>query len=211
VTIDRSILGTIAVMTATGENEPLRIELRDSILDARVDTEGAVIGSDNGYAYATVSFIRCTVIGMVRTHAIELAENSIFTGVVRVARSQLGCMRFCYVIPPPDSRTPRRYHCEPETAITKARAHGGAADEVNERISDVRLRVQPRFTSARYGTPAYGQLAFDAPPEISRGADDESEMGAFHDLFLPQRAAALRARVDDYTPAVMETAIIYAT
>ena len=43
---------------------------------------------------------------------IELAENSIFMGLVRVARRQIGCMRFCYVTP--GSRTPRRYHCQPD-------------------------------------------------------------------------------------------------
>jgi hypothetical protein len=35
-------------------------------------------------------------------------------------------------------------------------------------------------------------------------------MGAFHDLFEPQRIANLRARLDEYTPAGMETGIIYA-
>jgi hypothetical protein len=36
-------------------------------------------------------------------------------------------------------------------------------------------------------------------------------MGAFHDLYQPQRAANLRARLDDYTPAGMDAGIIYAT
>jgi hypothetical protein len=36
-------------------------------------------------------------------------------------------------------------------------------------------------------------------------------MGAFHDLFGPQRAANLRARLAEYTPAGMEAGIFYAT
>jgi hypothetical protein len=36
-------------------------------------------------------------------------------------------------------------------------------------------------------------------------------MGVFHDLYQPQRAANLRARLDDYTPAGMDAGIIYAT
>jgi hypothetical protein len=71
-------------------------------------------------------------------------------------------------------------------------------------------RVRPRFSSVRYGTPTYCQLALDCAEEIARGADDESEMGAFHDLFQPQRTANLRARLDEYTPAGMEAGILFA-
>jgi len=63
----------------------------------------------------------------------------------------------------------------------------------------------------RYGSPVYCQLGFSCPEEITRGADDESEMGVFHDLFQPQRAINLRARLDEFTPAGMETGIIYIT
>ena len=73
-----------------------------------------------------------------------------------------------------------------------------------------RVRVRPRFTSTRYGHPAYCQLACDCAEEIKRGADDESEMGAFHDLYQPQREANLRARLDEYTPAGMEAGILFA-
>jgi hypothetical protein len=54
-------------------------------------------------------------------------------------------------------------------------------------------------------------LAATCAEEITRGADDESEMGVFHDLHQPQRAANLRARLDEYTPAGMEACIIYAS
>jgi hypothetical protein len=71
-------------------------------------------------------------------------------------------------------------------------------------------RVRPIFNSLRYGTPAYCQLADRCAEEITRGADDESEMGVFHDLFQPQRAANLRARLDEFTPAGMDAGIVYA-
>jgi hypothetical protein len=76
-------------------------------------------------------------------------------------------------------------------------------------VRRVRERVQPRFNSVRYGTPTYTQLAHYCPDEITRGADDESEMGAFHDLFQPQRAANLDARLDEFVPAGMDVGIIY--
>jgi hypothetical protein len=36
-------------------------------------------------------------------------------------------------------------------------------------------------------------------------------MGVFHDLFEPQRAEGLRARLDDYTPAGMDVGLFFAT
>jgi hypothetical protein len=71
--------------------------------------------------------------------------------------------------------------------------------------------VDPEFNSTRYGTPAYCQLANACACEIKRGADDESEMGVFHDLYQPQRAANLKARLDQFTPAAMDAGIIYAS
>ena len=73
------------------------------------------------------------------------------------------------------------------------------------------LRIQPQFTSVRYGEPAYAQLDENCADEIKRGADDESEMGVFHDLFQPQREANLRTRLAEYTPAGMEVGLFFAT
>jgi len=83
--------------------------------------------------------------------------------------------------------------------------------ELNAAKTLERLRVQPQFTRTRYGSPAYCQLADTCADEIKRGADDESEMGAFHDLFQPQREANLLARLDEFTPAGMDAGIIHAT
>jgi len=160
------------------------------------------------------------VFGIVEVHAIELAENSIFTGCLNVARRQLGCMRFCYV--PPGCRTPRRYNCQPDlveqAAEAKLRVKKIPPADANQLAADilaVRLReqsrVRPQFNSVRYGTPTYCQLAETCAEEIKRGADDESEMGVFHDLFQPQRTANLRARVDEYTPAATNAGVISAS
>jgi hypothetical protein len=104
-------------------------------------------------------------------------------------------------------------HEEPEVwvkgAITAYSLVDDGRDFLEERIRQVRRRVQPRFNSVRYGTPTYAQLAHYCPDEITRGADDESEMGAFHDLFQPQRAANLEARLDEFVPAGMDVGIIY--
>ena len=69
--------------------------------------------------------------------------------------------------------------------------------------------MRPRFDSLRYGEPDIAQLADDCAEEIRRGADDDSEMGVFHDLFNPQRLANLRARLAEYTPAGMEAGVLF--
>jgi len=204
--VERSIVGSVRVNVSEVAVDPVEISLADSVLDAtRPDLE-ALSGPGATFAHAVLRAVRSTVFGVVRTHAVALAENSIFDGRVRVARTQVGCMRFCYA--PPGSRTPRRYHCQPDLAL--APLTGRDAETAAER-GRAQARVRPRFNSVRYGTPAYCQLAETCPPEISRGADDESEMGAFHDLFQPQREANLRARLAEYTPAGVDAGIIFAT
>jgi hypothetical protein len=129
-------------------------------------------------------------------------------------------MRFCYV--PYGCRTPRRYHCQPDLVAQvieeKLRVEAAkkgilepAQTELDAAKGRERLRVKPQFNGVRYGTPDYCQLADTCADEIKRGADDESEMGAFHDLFQPQREANLLARLDEFTPAGMDAGIIHAT
>lgn len=200
LSIEHSIVGSIFVTADEVARDPMRIALSDSILDATDEEQVAVGASEGRLAFASMRFARCTVIGRVRAHAIPLAENSIFLGQAMVARRQLGCIRFCYVAP--GSRTPRRFHCQPELAEQALGPDG--LDPASER-----LRVKPRFTSLRYSTSGYCQLHAACAVEISGGADDEAEMGVFHDLYQPQRAANLRTRLNEYTPAAMEAGIIY--
>ncbi|WP_406641325.1 hypothetical protein [Amycolatopsis sp. WGS_07] len=188
--VERSILGTILVSADEVHREPNQIRLTDSILDAAGPGLAALCGPDDGCAHAVVNIRRCTVFGSVFAHGAGLVENSIMDGRVRIARRQDGCVRFCWL--PESSRTPPRFHCEPE--------HSGDP-----------VRVVPQFTSVRYGTPGYAQLARSGPEEIARGAEDGSEMGAFHDLFHPQREDSLRLRLAEYTPAGTDAGILFAT
>lgn len=210
--IEHSILGSIEITHERTRIEPNEVAISDSIVDATHGNRVALAAGEGRAAFARLRVLRTTVFGAMTVHAIALAENSIFTGCVEVARRQQGCMRFCYA--PPDSRTPRRYHCQPDLARAAALAlladDAGDADRAAAQRK-ASLRVKPRFTSTRYGHPAYAQLARDCAEEIVRGADDQSEMGVFHDLFQPQRAANLRARLDEYTPVGMEAGLFYAT
>jgi len=196
VQVERSIIGTILVITNEVCSDPLPIHLIDSVLDATDPGREALSAPDCRHANAILHAHRSTVIGEVFTHAVGTAENSIFDGCLNVARRGDGCVRFCYV--PTGSRTPRRYHCQPDLAIAAA---PGQRDLVV-------ARVKPRFTSTRYGTPGYAQLSAHCRVEISRGAEDGSEMGVFHDLFQPQRADNLAARLTEFTPAGSEAAVV---
>jgi hypothetical protein len=71
--------------------------------------------------------------------------------------------------------------------------------------------VRPEFTSLRYGDAGYCQLSLHTPPAIRRGADDESEMGAFHHEYAPLRETNLRVRLDEHLRFSLEAGIFYAT
>ncbi|MEV0780112.1 hypothetical protein [Streptomyces sp. NPDC050428] len=185
--IEHSVLGTIEVIGDEVSEDPLDIHLRDSILDATGHDREALSAPDCRHAHAVLHVHRTTVIGEVHTHAVEIAENSLFTGRLHVARRGIGCLRHSYV--PAGSRTPRRYRCQP----------------------DLTPGVRPLFAAVRYGTPWYGQLADRCPEWIRRGADDGAEMGAFHDLYRPQREDGLRARLAEYTPAGTDAGIFFVT
>ena len=71
--------------------------------------------------------------------------------------------------------------------------------------------MRPVFTSLRYGDAGYCQLSLHCAIEIRQGADDEAEMGAFHNLYQPQREANLRVRLDEYLRFGLEAGIFYAS
>ena len=210
VCIEHSVVGALQIHEDEVRLDPIPLHISDSIVDATSSERQAIGTRGAAWAHATLTINRSTVFGVVDVHAMLLGENSIFGGCVNVARRQIGCMRFCHV--PVNCRTPRRYRCQPDEVIAavNARVTVDSAKRATEVANEI-LRVQPRFTARRYGNPAYAQLSADCAVEITRGADDESEMGAFHDLFQPQREANLRTRLAEYTPAGMNVGLIFAS
>lgn len=207
VLIEHSILGSIQIQEDEVRSDPIPLEITDSIVDATADRRQAIGATGQTWAHAALTIRRSTVIGIVDIHEMRLGENSIFGGCVNVARRQLGCMRFCYV--PPGCRTPRRYRCQPDGVIAAVKEGGPDPVQQAPEISNESARVRPQFTASRYGKPGYLQLAITCAAEITRGADDESEIGVYHDLFQPQREANLAVRLEEYTPAGMDVAIIF--
>ena len=78
VTIERTILGSIQVSQDEVGADPVPIRLTDTILDATSENREAVGAPSWPLAHAVFTFQRCTVFGEIQTHAIDLAENSIF-------------------------------------------------------------------------------------------------------------------------------------
>jgi hypothetical protein len=196
VTIEHCIVGSIQVNQDEVGTEPVRLRISDSVVDATSRDREAVGAPGSPVAHARLTVLRSTIFGQVQVHALELGENSIFAGEMLVARRQIGCLRFSSYVP--GSRTPRRYECQPDLIDPDGKDPGE------------RQRVRPWFRSVRYGTPEYARLDDCCAVEIRRGANDESEMGVFHDLYEPQREANLRARLDEYTPAGVDAGLIFA-
>jgi hypothetical protein len=194
VEIDDCIVGGVRA------TDDAQVIISNSIVDAIEETNVAFAAPDGNSAGGSMQIKNSTVIGKVHTSELILASNTIFMAALPQSdtwdapvwseRRQEGCVRYSYV--PPKSRVPRRFHCQPESDANN-------------------LRVRPQFTSRRYGDPGYGQLSHRCAIEIRHGADDESEMGAFHDLYQPQRETNLRVRLDEYLRFGLEAGIIYAT
>lgn len=201
--VEHSILGSIAVASAARRGAPTDIRLSDSILDATGRDRVALGSPDEIVAHAEACFDRCSVIGETRVRSIAHAQDSIFAGTVRVLHRQQGCMRFCYV--PPHSRTPRRFQCQPDLALS-ALPRDDRPARANER-----RRVRPGFVATRYGSPHYLRLADACCGEIRAGASDRSAMGALHHLYEPQREANLAARLEESVPAGIDAGIIFAS
>jgi hypothetical protein len=213
ITISSSVIGKIRVESPETGFEPLPIRVRDSVLDASDPREPAVLGADGRPAWARLSLSRVTVLGGADVHSVGLVEDSILTGALDCERRQTGSVRFCYL--DPGSRTPKRTNCQPAVAIVRAVeeiARGTpAAGERARREGRIAARLVPRFDSVQVGQPGYARLAGDAAPELTHGAHDEGELGAYHDLWQALRAADLRTELKQFAPAGIDIDIRFAT
>jgi len=219
VQIDQCIVGALRC------GRSVTVTINNSIVDATAPDRVAFAAGDGSLAGGVLSVVSTTMIGCVHTARLELASNAIFLSRASAGgqsghpviseQSQQGCVRFSYV--PLDAIVPRRYRCQPDLAVAAALT---AADVPKGTLSNAKrqaitlatqARVRPAFTTLRYGQPGYCQLGSYCPSEIRTGADDESEMGVFHDVFAPQRENNLRIRSQEYLRFGFEAGIFYST
>jgi hypothetical protein len=112
VEIERSICGSIAL----ADTVPM-LHIRESIIDAAPQAdqvnEGAIVATGTAVELEAV-----TVLGTTTVRSLE-ASDSIFTDKIWALRRQVGCLRFCAI--PEESRTPRRYRCQPDLKLAEAK------------------------------------------------------------------------------------------
>jgi hypothetical protein len=191
--LERCIVGGLRVVDESSA------VVSHSIVDGLGPSDVAYAAPDGVATGGGLRVESSTIIGKVRVMRLE-ASNCIFyaelaagdpwAAPVVAERRQVGYVRYSYV--PFASHVPRVYASEPRNA------------------SGVH-QVVPRFTSLRYGDPAYGQLHAACPWQIRRGAEDEGEMGVFHHLYGPQRYAGLNVRLDEYLRFGLEAGVFYAS
>lgn len=194
VTLDHCIVGAIRAVKGC------EVVIQDSIVDALGETNVAFVAADAKSAGGSLTATNSTMIGKIHAEAMPLISNTILLAALATGdtwlfpihseRTQEGCVRFSFV--PLNARTPRKFECQPE-------------DEASA------VGVTPQFTSLRFGDSGYMQLSLRTPMAIRAGADDEAEMGAFHDLYQPQRETNLRVRLDEYLRFSLEAGIFYAS
>ena len=186
VTIENCVLPPLRV-----GGDGVKLTLRNCIIDAGAADRFALSNLAGDGPAGSWRLENCTVIGKVAVDTLELASNCIFLGdSVVVTRRQEGCVRFSWLPNNAASRTPRRYRCLPA-------------------VSGDLAAIVPQFTSLTFGHPAYAQLSQRCSAAIRTGGDDGAEMGAFHDLFQPQREAHLRARLAEYLRFGLAAGVFY--
>jgi hypothetical protein len=172
------------------------VRITESIIDANADWRVAYAGPDGAGEGGALHIEDSTVIGKLRTRLMSLGSNTIFLArrplhdgwdaAVWCTRRQSGCLRFCWV--PDDAITPGQYSCLPGTANLE-----GA--------------LRPDFVTLHYGRASYGLLSGWCPVAVWQGADDESQIGAYHALYETQAVGNLRTRLDEFLPFGLEAGV----
>jgi hypothetical protein len=189
MTATNSILGGIR------SNPLATVSLNNCIVDATHPGNTAYEATDETSGGAALTMNGCTVVGRVHASVLQYVSDCIFwasdnkedtVGLVADRRQQ-GCVRFSFL--PFRAVVPARYEC----------------------VQQAVAGVFPAFVTTRYGQPGYLKLMACTDDAIRRGADDGSEMGAYHFVMAPQRESDLRIRLQEYVPVGMEVGIVYQT
>jgi hypothetical protein len=86
----------------------------------------------------------------------------------------------------------------------------GAQTDPNKLVTEPE-QVRPKFESTEFGSPGYGRLALDTATEITHGAEDDGELGAFHDLWEHRRISDMTTRLAEFTPIGVDVDIVFET
>lgn len=186
LSIQRSITGFLGPSFAGPADSGLVLTVSDSILD------GAGANLQRAVQARSARMQHVTVLGSVQVDVLSATSDSLFCGPVVAPGSKPGGVSSCY--------------------LQKDGLDLGRSVDLTK-LSDFHCLTSPPpwFTSSQYGTPGYGQLHALCAPEIRRGASDEGELGALHNLYAAQREDNLLSCRDDYVRFGMTLNLFYAT
>ena len=144
--------------------------------------EAPEAGSALAAAAADVQLLRCTVLGSVAARTVSMS-NTLLSGALVVAdpaaQAQGGCVRF--------SRLPADF--------------SGPAFRCTSAV--------PLFVSLRPQAHGYAQLHAQVAAVLAAGGEEGGEIGAGAGSGTPWRAAGMRTRMAEYTPAGTDSALAW--
>jgi len=142
--------------------------------------EDSVVGSLDAHE-GRCELERVTVLGDTHVRTLDASEV-LFAGPVNVENRFEGSIRYSRVPLAPASQLPRQHRL----------VEGG----------------EVRFVSGDRHHPGFARLAADTDTRVLHGAEDGSELGAFHHARLAQRYEALEQRLEEYTPAGLTSSLV---
>jgi hypothetical protein len=172
--IEASIVGPIREdKTLSPQGNIQKLDIRDSVVHSIDAAQVPAITTELGQ----VDMQRVTVFGDVTVNRL-FASEALIQGLVRVTDTQHGCFRFSATNESPQKRLPSQF----ESHLFKP------------------ILPNHFFVSRRFGDPGYAQLSETASPDILRGAEHGSEIGAFSSLLSPIKLDDLKAKVNEFMP-----------
>ena len=198
---DRSRSSTASSAACASTRTPI-VRISDSIVDATDPTRVAYAALDGAGAGGELSVVAGTVIGKVHARILRLVSNSILAARLADGRR--------VAVPGPRRAAPGGLR-PLQLRAARARARRAATPASRRAPADA-ARVQPQFTvEPLRPSRRTASSRCAARPSCVTGSDDESEMGAFHDLFAPQRETNVTVRLDEYLRFGLEAGIFYAS
>jgi hypothetical protein len=178
--IERCILPGITINGPNGNID--RITINDSIIDASKPGATGIAA-----ARSELTLSRSTVIGRsINALAVDVerlwASDTLIAAQADVTDLQSGCFRFS--ARGPGSRVPHPYE--------------------SHMVDDL-ARL---FASRRFGDPHYAELSARAPHEITRGSEDDCEIGSMAGALRPVRQDGLITKIEEYMPFGRTPALI---
>jgi Phage tail protein (Tail_P2_I) len=217
------VTGQVSILTAA-DSEDLEIEVSRSKIGAckldgnivKATFTDCIIHELNGRSLSDtwpkaappLTIINCTIFGAVKAKQLDLVSESILLAPALAERTQTGCIRFSWL--PLASRVPRRFYCQPnlEAASLKAESPSLAQTIINQHAM---IATYPRFESKDPHSVAYAQLGHGCPETVSRGSEDQGEMGAWHFLFEQERISNFMNALDEYLRFGIDAGLIKRT